>query len=69
MTECTCRTCGKTFTPNHPAEEQAADMGLCFDCLQDQRIQAYKGMKKLQKEQRAQTKRMMWDRIAKNSRR
>ena len=68
MNECTCKTCGKTFTPSHPAEEQAADTGLCFDCLQNQRIQAYNGMKKLMKEQRAQTKRMC-DRIARNSRR
>lgn len=68
MTEYTCKTCGKTFTPSHPAEEQAADTGLCFDCLQNQRIQAYNGMMKLMKEQKAQTKRMC-DRIARNSKR
>lgn len=68
MIEYTCKTCGKTFIPNHPAEEQAGEMGLCFDCLQNQRIQAYKGLKKLQKEERAQIKRMC-DRIARNSRR
>lgn len=66
MTECTCKICGKTFTPSHPAEEQAMEWGLCFDYIQDQRIQAYNGMMKLMKEQRAQTKRM-WD--ASNSRR
>lgn len=59
MNECTCKTCGKTFTPSHPAEEQAADTGLCFDCLQNQRIQAYKGMKKLVKDDRARMKKML----------